>query len=220
MIILGRFSDAVLRGFPAVHRTPVRCWQPAALLYPAPWAWGYPEAVRTARILGSRLITGQDYKNSPLLRFRMKYRDLRDFMAGLEKLGELRRVREPVSARLENRSATSCCAGGPALFFGNSCRLQVSGAANLFGTPRRVALGMGATEVNELREVGQLLARLASRSRARRASRGSFTDGQGGVGHKPAVVRRRPARRWCWKAPRVDLGQLPVQTCWPGDVGR
>lgn len=88
----------------------------------------------------------------------MKYRDLRDFMAGLEKLGELRRVREPVSARLEMTAVSDFVlrAGGPALFFEQPVGYKFPVLANLFGTPRRVAFGMGATEVNELREVGQL----------------------------------------------------------------
>src|SRR5512145_2872146 len=92
----------------------------------------------------------------------MKYRDLREFIAGLESLGELRRVAEPVSARLEMTAVSDFVlrSGGPALFFERPDGYKFPVLANLFGTPRRVALGMGATEVSELREVGQLLARL------------------------------------------------------------
>ena len=94
--------------------------------------------------------------------------------------------------------------------------------ANLFGTPRRVALGMGATEVvNELREVGQLLARLEGAGAARGLKdTGRFVQqmAMGGVGRSP-VVRSPACQEVVLEGAEVDLGQLPVQTCWPGDVG-
>jgi len=92
----------------------------------------------------------------------MKYQDLRDFIAQLEGIGELRRIRVEVDPRLE---MTEICdrvlrAGGPALLFENPKRHSVPVLANLFGTPRRVALGMGQESVTALREVGKLLAYL------------------------------------------------------------
>ena len=76
----------------------------------------------------------------------MKYRDLRDFITGLESSHELRRVSAPVSPQLE---MTALCdrvlrQGGPALLFVNPTGYRVPVLANLFGTPRRVALGMRA----------------------------------------------------------------------------
>ena len=90
----------------------------------------------------------------------MQYRDLRDFVARLEAIGELRRVRVEVDPRLE---MTEVCdrvlrAGGPALLFERPKGHTMPVLANLFGTPRRVALGMGRDSVEELREVGRLLA--------------------------------------------------------------
>src|SRR5436190_4225973 len=92
----------------------------------------------------------------------MKYRDLREFMAGLERLGELKRVAEPVSARLEMTALSDRVlrSGGPALWFEQPAGYKISALTNLFGTPKRVAMGMGAAEVSELREVGQMLANL------------------------------------------------------------
>src|ERR1035441_5034514 len=92
--------------------------------------------------------------------FEMKYHDLRDFIAQLEKLGELKRVSLPVSTHLE---MTEICdrvlrAQGPAVLFENPVGHKMSVLANLFGTPRRVALGMGEESVAALREVGKLLA--------------------------------------------------------------
>ncbi len=90
----------------------------------------------------------------------MKYADLRDFIAQLESRGELRRIAVEVDPRLE---VTEICdrvlkAGGPALLFENPRRHTIPVLANLFGTPRRVALGMGEEDVGALREIGRLLA--------------------------------------------------------------
>ena len=92
----------------------------------------------------------------------MKYRDLRDFMAQLEQLGELKRVADPVSPRLAMTAVSDAVlrAAGPALLFEKPAGHTVPCLTNLFGTPRRVALGMGADDVHELRDVGRLLAAL------------------------------------------------------------
>ena len=92
----------------------------------------------------------------------MKYKDLRDFIAQLEKIGELKRVSFPVATHLE---MTEICdrvlrAQGPAILFENPVGHTMPVLANLFGTPRRVALGMGEESISALREVGKLLAYL------------------------------------------------------------
>ena len=90
----------------------------------------------------------------------MKYTDLRDFMRLLEQQGELKRIATPVSPVLE---MTEICdrtlkRGGPALLFEQPKGFDIPVLGNLFGTPRRVALGMGQDSVEALREVGKLLA--------------------------------------------------------------
>ena len=92
----------------------------------------------------------------------MKYRDLRDFIDQLEKLGELKRIKQEVDPNLEitEISDRTLRRGGPALLFENPKGSDVPLLANLFGTPRRVALGMGQESVDTLREVGQLMAYL------------------------------------------------------------
>ncbi len=92
----------------------------------------------------------------------MKYSDLRDFIAKLKQSGELTEVALPVSPHLE---MTELCdrtlrAGGPALLFTKPVGHTMPVLGNLFGTPRRVALGMGADDVSELRKIGHLLAAL------------------------------------------------------------
>ena len=92
----------------------------------------------------------------------MAYLDLRDFIAQLERVGELKRVAAPVSPYLE---MTALCdrslrAGGPALLFENPVGHSIPVLGNLFGTTRRVAMGMGVSDVSELRQFGHVLATL------------------------------------------------------------
>ena len=96
----------------------------------------------------------------------VKYRDLRDFLAQLERMGELKRIAAPVSTRLEMTEISDRVlrASGPALLFENAQHdgrpAQMPVLANLFGTPARVARGMGADDVSALRDIGELLASL------------------------------------------------------------
>lgn len=90
----------------------------------------------------------------------MKYTDLRDFISGLEKQGELKRITTEVDPALEMTEIADRVlrAGGPALLFENPKGSKVPALLNLFGTPKRVAMGMGEESVEALREVGKLLA--------------------------------------------------------------
>ena len=90
----------------------------------------------------------------------MKHKDLRDFIEQLEQLGELKRIKQEIDPYLE---MTEICdrtlkAQGPALLFENVKGSDMPVLGNLFGTPRRVAFGMGEESVEALREVGKLLA--------------------------------------------------------------
>ena len=90
----------------------------------------------------------------------MKYRDLREFIQALEARGELKRIAVEIDPRLE---MTEICdrvlqAQGPALLFEKPRGHSMPVLGNLFGTPLRVAFGMGQERVESLREVGQLLA--------------------------------------------------------------
>jgi 4-hydroxy-3-polyprenylbenzoate decarboxylase len=153
----------------------------------------------------------------------MKYRDLREFMTGLEQGGELRRVGEPVSARLEMTAISDAVLrrGGPALWFQNPSGYKISVLTNLFGTARRVALGMGANEVGELRDVGRLLASLKEPEPPKGLKDAGKLLGMAKAlwDMKPSVVRRPACQEVVLQGDDVDLGQLPVQTCWPEDAG-
>jgi 4-hydroxy-3-polyprenylbenzoate decarboxylase len=152
----------------------------------------------------------------------MKYRDLREFIAGLEAVGELRRVAEPVSTRLEMTAVSDFVlrAAGPALLFERPDGYKIPVLTNLFGTPRRVAFGMGATEVSELRDVGRLLAALKEPDPPKGLKdTGRLLQMAKAVWDmKPAVVRSAASQQEHIDGPEVDLGRLPVQWCWPDDV--
>ena len=153
----------------------------------------------------------------------MKYHDLRDFMAGLERIGELKRVAEPVSARLEMTALSDAVlrAGGPALLFERPTSCEIPALTNLFGTPRRVALGMGASDLSELRDVGRMLAGLKEPEppKGLKDAGKLLQMARALWDMKPAVVRKAPCQDVVLREAEVDLGTLPVQTCWPGDVG-
>ncbi|MEO8187722.1 MAG: 4-hydroxy-3-polyprenylbenzoate decarboxylase [Burkholderiaceae bacterium] len=153
----------------------------------------------------------------------MKYADLRDFLAQLETAHQLKRVSTEVSPRLE---ITEICdrtlrAAGPALLFEHPTGSQIPVLGNLFGTPQRVALAMGATDVAALRDVGELLAALKEPE----APRG-LRDALGKVAQlksalwdmAPREVLNAPCHDVVWEGGEVDLGRLPVQLCWPKDA--
>ncbi|MCM2253853.1 MAG: UbiD family decarboxylase, partial [Ramlibacter sp.] len=152
----------------------------------------------------------------------MAYRDLRDFMAQLEGLGELRRVAQPVSPQLE---MTALCdrllrAGGPAVLFERPTGHSMPVLGNLFGTTSRVARAMGVTDLRELRPFGEALAALKEPE----APKG-FKEMVGLSGllktlwhMAPRVVGSPPCQEVVWEGADVDMARLPVQHCWPGDV--
>lgn len=90
----------------------------------------------------------------------MKHSDLRSFIALLEQQGELVRITHEVDPNLEMTeiSDRTLRAKGPALLFENPKGYSMPVLCNLFGTPKRVAMGMGQTSVAALRDVGELLA--------------------------------------------------------------
>jgi 4-hydroxy-3-polyprenylbenzoate decarboxylase len=152
----------------------------------------------------------------------MKYSDLRDFISQLQRMGELKPILTPVSPHLE---MTEVCdrtlrAGGPALLFQNPTGHSMPVLGNLFGTQRRVALGMGADSVSELRKIGHVLSRLKEPEPPK-----DFKDlmGLGSLvkavwDMAPKELRGAPCQEIVWEGADVDLSKLPIQHCWPGDV--
>jgi 4-hydroxy-3-polyprenylbenzoate decarboxylase len=153
----------------------------------------------------------------------MKYRDLREFISLLEARGELKRVQAPVDPCLE---MTEICdrtlrSAGPALLFENPTGYNVPVLANLFGTPHRVALGMGEESVAALAEVGRLLAYLKEPDppRGMKDAWRALPIYKKVLDMAPKTVRSAPCQECVIGADDVDLSLLPIQTCWPDDAG-
>jgi 4-hydroxy-3-polyprenylbenzoate decarboxylase len=157
----------------------------------------------------------------------LKYKDLRDFISQLEKNNDLKRIDTPVSSSLEMTEISDRVlkAEGPALIFQHAIhdgkKSDMPVLTNLFGTPTRVAQGMGAADTTALRDIGELLASL----REPEAPKG-FKDALAKVSMlkaalwdmSPKNVRGAPCQEIVWEGDDVDLAKLPIQTCWPGDV--
>ncbi len=153
----------------------------------------------------------------------MKYRDLREFIQQLEAQGELKRITTAVDPKLEMTEIADRVlrAEGPALLFENPKGSSTPVLANLFGTPRRVALGMGQESVEALREVGRLLAYLKE-PEPPKGFRDAFEKWpvlKNVLNMSPKVRRNAPCQEVVLEGDQVDLSQWPIQTCWPGDAG-
>ncbi|VVE06877.1 UbiD family decarboxylase [Pandoraea fibrosis] len=156
----------------------------------------------------------------------MKYLDLRDFTAQLERSGQLRRVDVPVSPVLEMTALADRVlkSAGPALWFERPTGYDMPVLANLFGTPERVALGMGIDDgenaLSSLRDIGRLLSTLKEPEPPR-----GLKDAGKLLGMAKAVWDMAPkevsspvCQEIVWEGDDVDLARLPIQTCWPGDA--
>ncbi|MEH6557869.1 MAG: 4-hydroxy-3-polyprenylbenzoate decarboxylase [Oceanicoccus sp.] len=153
----------------------------------------------------------------------MHYKDLRDFIEFLENRGELIRITEAVDPKLE---MTEICdrvlrKGGPAILFENPIGFSTPVLTNLFGTEQRVALGMGQDSIGKLREVGELLAYLRQPDppKGLRDAWDKAPILKQVLNMAPKVVKRAACQKNIIQGDDVDLYQLPIQTCWPGDAG-
>ena len=156
----------------------------------------------------------------------MKYADLRDFIAQLESQQKLKRIAHPVSPHLEMTDIADRVlrAEGPALLFENPTtngkRYDFPVLANLFGTTERVAMGMGAKDLRELREIGQTLAYLKE-PEPPKGIKDAFSKLpllKDIWSMAPNVVKKAPVHDIVIEGEDVDLSILPIQHCWPGDV--
>ncbi len=152
----------------------------------------------------------------------MKYTDLRDFISQLQQKGELKRVAHPVSSHLEMTEIAdrTLRAEGPALLFEQVDQKNIPVLANLFGTPHRVALGMGAESISELRRIGHLLARLKEPEPPKGIKDvldlGTLVKSLWDMA--PKERGSAPCQDVVWEGKDVDLSRLPIQHCWPGDI--
>jgi 4-hydroxy-3-polyprenylbenzoate decarboxylase len=148
----------------------------------------------------------------------MAFADLRDWVAFLEREGELVRVAAEVDPHLEITEITdrTVKAGGPALLFEHP-KSEHPLLINQFGTERRMCMAFG---VDSLDEVGQKLAGvlemqppegLADKLRGLKQLK-SIADS------RPRRVRHGACQEIVLRGDDVNLDALPIQTCWPGDA--
>ncbi len=152
----------------------------------------------------------------------MKYRDLREFIDNLEAIGELKRVSAPILPHLE---MTAFCDkvlknSGPAIIFENPEGYSMPVLGNLFGTTRRVALGMGREDISELREVGEFLAELKEPQPPK-----GFKDAWSKLpmlkqlyNMLPKVINKAPVHQQIIDASEVDLTKIPIWHCHAEDI--
>ena len=152
----------------------------------------------------------------------MKHSDLRSFISLLEEQGELVRIKQEVDPNLEMTeiSDRTLRAKGPALLFENPKGYSMPVLCNLFGTPKRVAMGMGQDSVAALRDVGELLAFLKQPEPPKdlRDLWDKRHDFKQVLNMPVKSVKKAPCQDVVIEGDQVDLGQIPIQTCWPGDV--
>ena len=152
----------------------------------------------------------------------MKYKDLRDFISNLEQMGELKRISLEVDPVLE---MTEICdrvlrSGGPALLFENPKGSDIPVLANLFGTPKRVALGMGEESVEALRDVGRLLAFLKEPEppKSMKDAWQKMPIFKQVLNMAPKIVKSAACQEIVIERDDIDLGNYPIQLCWPEDA--
>ena len=153
----------------------------------------------------------------------MEYRDLRDFIAQLEKSGDLKRIEQRIDPDLE---ITEICdrvlrAGGPALLFEHPGDSEIPLLANLFGTEQRVAQALGEENSASLREIGKLLAFLKEPAPPKgfREAMKTLPIYKKVLDMSPKEVKKASCQAIRYHGDEVDLSRLPIQTCWPGDAG-
>ena len=150
----------------------------------------------------------------------MAYRDQHEFIARLEKEGELRRITHPVSPELEITEIASRLmhGGGPALLFENVTGSQLPVSINVMGSNRRMAMALGVDDVEEIAgRISELLDTKVPESLmgklAMLPKMAELTK------FPPKAVGKGPVQEVVLEDTDVDLGSLPVLKCWPQDGG-
>lgn len=152
----------------------------------------------------------------------MRYKNLRDFIALLEERGELKRINQEIDPYLEMTeiSDRTLRAGGPALLFENPKGFNMPVLCNLFGTPKRVAMGMGQEDVSALRDVGKLLAFLKEPEPPKgfKDLWSTLPQYKQVLNMPTKVLSKADCQQRVLSGDEVDLYKLPIMQCWKDDV--
>ena len=149
--------------------------------------------------------------------------ELRTFLDRLRARGELVDVHAPVDPVLETTAlaSTALRAGGPALLMHRVGASAHPFLGNLFGTRRRVELALGGRPLGSLRELGRLLASIREPRwpGSLKAALAQWPELAQLAHVAPREVAQPAFDDEVIEGPDIDLGRLPIQTCWPGDAG-
>ena len=151
----------------------------------------------------------------------MPFRDLRDYLAALDRAGELKRIGAEVSPVFEITEIADRVVkkGGPALVFERPAGAAMPVAINLFGSTSRV---MRALEVGSWQEWTDRLdfflePKMPTSLLDKVRTLPKLVEV---AGIFPKVVKDGPVHEVVATGDQVDLGALPVLQCWPDDGGR
>ncbi len=157
----------------------------------------------------------------------MAYKDLRAFIAALEKQGELVRIKVPVSAELEISEITDRVSKGPAaqnkaLLFERVKGYDMPVLVNALGSASRMALALGVDNLDELTtNLGGLIKPELPKGLGQMLNRaGDYWGALRSIGLGPNIVNKAPVQEVVLEGDAVDLGRLPILQCWPKDGGR
>ncbi|HEY1013951.1 MAG TPA: menaquinone biosynthesis decarboxylase [Herpetosiphonaceae bacterium] len=151
------------------------------------------------------------------------FRDLREWIAFLEKRGQLKRIKAPVSADLEITEITDRISkskdNNVALLFENVKGHSMPVLINAVGSEQRMAWSLGLERLDQLRErLGSLVKPEVPDSVLDKFKKlGELSEV---LRYRPKTVSSAPCQEIVWTGDEVDLGKLPVLQCWPDDGGR
>ena len=152
----------------------------------------------------------------------LNYKDLREFLAYLESIGELKRITHPVSPYLEMTEISSRVLknAGPALLFEHPKGHSIPVLTNLFGTQKRIALALGTDQVSKLREIGKLLAYLKEPEppKGLKDAWDKMPILKQVLKMSPKIVKNAPCQQVIIEKNDINFHELPIQTCWPDDA--
>jgi 4-hydroxy-3-polyprenylbenzoate decarboxylase len=153
---------------------------------------------------------------------------LREFITALERAGELVRVTRPVSVQLEIAEVADRCmksaGGGPALLFeqpllADGTTSEIPVGINLFGSMRRMGMALGVDDLDEIgRRIEELIKlKVPEGWREKLAMLPKVAEI---AKYPPRTVSGKPAcQQVVQRGDEIDLGRLPITTCWPDDGG-
>ena len=153
----------------------------------------------------------------------MRFRDLREYIAFLERQGDLRRIAAPVETRLEITEIADRVikSDGPALLFEQPLGYDIPVFINMFGAARRMAWALGLEDLDAVAGRVQEILNLAQGPPAGLANK-LRTLGQlvNLASFRPRTVTNPPCQDVVLQGDDVDLFKFPILQCWPLDGGR